>query len=50
MLAEIMLDPGRAAEVMKRATPAQQSAILQALQRSGSGIGLALPATANAQQ
>lgn len=50
MLAEIMLDPGKAAQVMAAATPAQRTALQQMLERSASGLLLSLPASANAQQ
>ena len=47
-LAEVMLDPGQAAELMKRATPAQKNAILQLVSRGASGLAIAAPASANA--
>jgi hypothetical protein len=47
-LAEVMLDPGMAAELMKRATPVQRSQLMQIAARAGSGLSLAAPASANA--
>jgi hypothetical protein len=49
-LAEVMLDPGQAAELMKRATPKQQNAIMQLVSRGASGLAIAAPASANALQ
>lgn len=49
-LAQVMLDPGKAAQLMKQATPQQKNQILQLLQRTGSGLALSAPATANALQ
>jgi hypothetical protein len=49
-LAEIMLDPKSAAELMKNATPAEKSALLQLVQRTGSGAAITAPAIANSQK
>lgn len=49
-LAEVMLDPGQAAQLMRQATPQQRNQILQLLQRAGSGLAISAPATANALQ
>lgn len=49
-LAEVMLDPGMAAELMKRATPAQRSQLMQIAARGASGLSLAAPASANTLQ
>ena len=46
-LAETMLDPAKAAALMRQATPQQRSAIQQLLARSGSGLALAAPGAAN---
>ena len=46
-LAEVMLDPGQAAELMKRATPKQQNAILQLVSRGASGLAISSPSSAN---
>ena len=44
---ETMLDPAKAAALMRQATPQQRSAIQQLLARSGSGLALAAPGAAN---
>jgi hypothetical protein len=49
-LAEIMLDPARAAEVMATATPAQRREIANALMKMSQGAALGAPAAANALQ
>jgi hypothetical protein len=49
-LAEVMLDPGTAAELMKRATPAQRSQLLQIASQAAQGTALAAPASAYALQ
>jgi hypothetical protein len=49
-LAEVMLDPGQAALLMERATPAQRNALAEALRLGGSGVALSLPASANARK
>lgn len=49
-LAEAMLDPGAAAQLMREATPAQRREILRLIQRSASGLAIAAPATANASK
>jgi hypothetical protein len=49
-LAEVMLDPARAAQLMRSATPAQRNALAQILQRSASGLMLSAPSATNALQ
>ena len=49
-LAEVMLDPAAAAELMTQASPREVNRMLQLLQRGASGAALAAPATANARQ
>jgi hypothetical protein len=49
-LAEVMLDPAMAAELMTQASPRELNRMLQLLQRGASGAALAAPATANARQ
>jgi hypothetical protein len=49
-LAEVMLDPAQAATLMLSATPRQQNQMLNLLTRSGSGLALSAPASANAQK
>ncbi|MBK8106022.1 MAG: hypothetical protein IPK42_10775 [Betaproteobacteria bacterium] len=49
MLAEIMLDPGKAAQVMAQATPAQRTILQKMLEKTSSGLLLSLPSSANAQ-
>jgi hypothetical protein len=49
-LAEVMLDPGMAAELMRRATPAQRNQLLQLAAQGASGLAIAAPASANALQ
>jgi hypothetical protein len=49
-LAEVMLDPAQAAELMLTAGPAGQNALLRLLNRSASGVALSTPALANAHQ
>ncbi len=46
-LAEVMLDPGQAAALMQRASPAQRNAIAALLERAGSGLALSAPTAAN---
>ena len=46
-LAQIMLDPAQAATLMRRATPAQKSQIVNLLQQGASGAALSAPAVAN---
>jgi len=47
-LAEVMLNPGRAADLMKNATPAERSAILELLGQGTQGLLTSAPASANA--
>lgn len=49
-LAEVMLDPAQAAELMLSAGPAGQNALMLMLQRAGSGAAMSTPALANAQK
>lgn len=49
-LAEVMLDPARAAELLTAATPQETNQLLNLLARSGSGLALSAPASANAQK
>jgi hypothetical protein len=49
-LAQVMLDPRQAAELMKRATPAQRSQIVNLLQQASSGAAMSAPAIANTQR
>lgn len=48
-LAEVMLDPAEAAMLMLTAAPRQPNAMLNLLTRSGSGLAISAPASANAQ-
>lgn len=47
-LAQAMLDPAQAAQLMQAATPAQRSALLEYARRGASGLAIAAPSTANA--
>lgn len=47
-LAQAMLDPAQAAQLMQVATPAQRSALLEYAKRGASGLAIAAPSTANA--
>lgn len=49
-LAEVMLDPAQAAQLMTQATPQEMSQMLKLLSRSGSGLAISAPASANAQK
>jgi hypothetical protein len=49
-LAEVLLDPARAADLLATAGPQAQNALLPYLQRGASGAALAFPASANAQK
>lgn len=49
-LAEVMLDPAQAAQLMLAGAPRQPNALLQLMQRGGSGLALTAPAAANARQ
>lgn len=49
-LAEVMLDPAMASQLMFSATPRQQSQLLRLAQRGGSGLALTAPAATNAQK
>lgn len=49
-LAEVMLDPEQAAQLMLTSGPAGQNALALMLRRTGSGLALSTPALANAQK
>jgi len=49
-LAEVMLDPEQAAQLMLSAGPAGQNALALLLTRAGSGMAMSTPALANAQK
>jgi len=49
-LAEVMLDPAQAAQLMLTAGPAGRNALALLLQRGGSGLAMSTPALANAQK
>jgi hypothetical protein len=49
-LAEVMLDPAQAAELMRRATPAQRNALAKLGRQIPQGLLISAPATANAQK
>jgi hypothetical protein len=49
-LAEVMLDPAQAAELMLLQGPAGQNALMRLLGRSASGVAISAPALANAQK
>lgn len=49
-LAEVMLDPAQAAQLMTQATPRELNELLRLAQRGGSGLAIAAPSTANRLQ
>lgn len=49
-LAEVMLDPAQAAQLMTQATPRELNQLLRLAARAGSGLAIAAPPTANALQ
>lgn len=49
-LAEVMLDPARAADLLTQATPQEANQLLNLLARTGSVMALSAPASANAQK
>lgn len=49
-LAEVMLDPAQAAQLMMSASPAVQNELLRLAARAGSGVALSAPALANAKK
>lgn len=49
-LAEVMLDPGQAAQLMTQATPRELNQLLRLAQRGTSGLAIAAPSTANRLQ
>lgn len=49
-LAEVMLDPAQAATLMTQATPQEMNQLLKLLTRTGSGLAISAPASANSLQ
>lgn len=49
-LAQVMMDPAQAAEVMAKATPAQRNQLIELLQRAASGAALSAPSASHALQ
>lgn len=49
-LAEVMLDPAAAAQLMRQATPAERNALMRLVSRGASGLSLSAPASANGQK